>query len=161
MKNADPTTLVLPLAKEFNNIGINYKNGPNLEAIIAIQAERTKTLREMASMSRYFFEEFEAYDEKAAHKNLKPEIVAALTETQKRMQSLEHWDKKILHQIIIDVAEQFELKLGKLAQPIRVAVTGNTVSPPIDITLELLGKERVLIRLNRALEWITAAEIST
>ncbi|MCH9744799.1 MAG: glutamate--tRNA ligase, partial [Gammaproteobacteria bacterium] len=70
--------------------------------------------------------------------------------------SLEGWEKQALHQVIIDVAEQFELKLGKLAQPIRVAMTSSTVSPPIDITLQLIGRERVLARLERAVGFIEA-----
>ncbi|MCH9644094.1 MAG: glutamate--tRNA ligase [Gammaproteobacteria bacterium] len=156
MKHADPSSLVLPLSKEFESLGVDYRDGPTLEEIIVIQAERTKTLREMAGMSRYFFEDFEAYDEKAARKNLKPEILDALKEVASRIRSLEGWEKQALHQVIIDVAEQFELKLGKLAQPIRVAMTSSTVSPPIDITLQLIGRERVLARLERAVGFIEA-----
>jgi glutamyl-tRNA synthetase len=56
-----------------------------------------------------------------------------------------------LHQTIEDVAKQFELKLGKVAQPVRVAVTGGTISPPIDVTLQVLGRKKSLERIERAI----------
>ncbi len=71
-------------------------------------------------------------------------IVAALT-------NLAVWNKEDIHQTIVSVSEKLAVKLGKIAQPLRVAVTGNTISPPMDITLVLLGRERTLKRLNAAL----------
>jgi glutamyl-tRNA synthetase len=59
-----------------------------------------------------------------------------------------------VHQVLVDTAEKHELKLGKLAQPLRVAVTGGAVSPPLDVTLALIGRERVLSRLQHAIEFI-------
>ena len=153
MKTMNPEALVEPLSEMMKTLKINHDHGPALTDVIAIQAERTKTIREMAERSRYFYEDFSAYDEKAARKNLKPEVKPALSEVLKRMQALPDWDKEALHQIIIDVAEAQDIKLGKLAQPVRVAVTGGTVSPPIDTTLMLIGRERVLKRLADAIEY--------
>lgn len=133
---------------------ITPKAPPALTDIVNVQAERSKTLRDMAERSQYFYQTADKiqYDEKATRKHLKPEIKTALTIVHDRMQSLASWDAEALHQIIIDVAEELNLKLGKLAQPIRVAVTGNTASPPMDITLQLIGKEEVLSRLNGVIE---------
>ncbi len=66
---------------------------------------------------------------------------------------VDDWDKEELHQVVLGVAADRDLKLGKLAQPIRVAVTGNVVSPPIDATLCLIGRERVLARLDKAINF--------
>jgi len=150
MKTLSPILVAGPLAEQFEKLGVDYHHGPGLEQIVALQAERTKTLEEMAQRSVYFYQNVTDYDEKAARKHLKPDIAPALQAVHDRMATLEKWDKEDIHQVIIDVAEENNLKLGKLAQPIRVAVTGNTISPPIDATLFLIGQEQVLDRLNRA-----------
>ena len=68
--------------------------------------------------------------------------------------ALADWSKEPLHQVVIDNAESHEIKLGKVAQPLRVAVSGSGVSPPIDLTLHMLGKEKVLSRIERAINFI-------
>ena len=91
--------------------------------------------------------------EKAARKNLKSETELILKHVRDELSKLSDWEASSIHQVIINTAEQLEIKLGKVAQPIRVAITGGTVSPPIDITLQLIGKERVFQRLNEAIEY--------
>ncbi len=154
LKTKAPSDVAKPLADMFDQLGITKEQGPKLEDIVSIQAERTKTLKEMAERSRYFYEDFSEYDEKAARKHLKPEIKSALSEVRDKIAALADWKMKALHQIIIDVAEAQQLKLGKIAQPIRVAVTGNTISPPIDATLFYIGRDRVLSRLDKAIHFI-------
>lgn len=154
LKTMDPVTLTKPFADQLRHLGLSYEEGPSLESVIEIQAERTNTLQEMAERSRYFFEDFEHYDEKAAHKHLKPEAAEGLLAMRDKLSALSEWDKENLHQVIVGLAKSLDLKLGKLAQPARVAVTGGTVSPPLDVTLQLIGRERVLLRLDRALKFI-------
>ncbi len=67
---------------------------------------------------------------------------------------LEQWDGEKLHQIVLDAVEVLALKLGKVAQPLRVAISGSGVSPAIDVTLALLGREKTLARMSRAIEFI-------
>ena len=161
IKTADPSTLVSALATELKQQNIDYSNGPKLEDVIILQAERTKTLKEMAEKSCYFFQDFDHFDEKAARKHLKVTITPALTSVMSKVSAIETWDKTALHQIIIETAAELELKLGKLAQPIRVAITGNTISPPIDSTLYLLGKEKVCRRIQQAIDYISSTSEST
>ena len=158
MKTLDPTMVAKPLADQMQMHGIDYETGPRLESLIELQAERTKTLNEMAERSRYFYEDTIKYDEKAARKHLKPAILPGLTAVREKIAVLNEWSKENLHQIIIDVSESLALKLGKLAQPIRVAMTGVTISPPMDITLEYIGRERVLARLDQAIQYIQGNE---
>lgn len=150
MKTLSPAVVAEPLAQHLKKLDIDYHHGPSLEQVIALQAERTKTLVEMAERSRYFYQDITDYDEKAARKHLTPEIASALNITAERIAQPTLWDKEAIHQIIIAVAAENNLKLGKLAQPIRVAVTGNTISPPIDATLYLIGQQPVVARLQRA-----------
>ena len=154
MKIMDPSSIAKPFADQLKALDISYDNGPSLESIIAIQAERTKTLKEMAERSRYFYEEVREFDEKAAKKHLTSAALPGLSAVRERFEALTDWDKEALHQIIVDIAQAQELKLGKLAQPIRVAITGNTISPPIDVTLFYIGRDRVLERLDRAISFI-------
>jgi glutamyl-tRNA synthetase len=122
--------------------------------VAKVMQERAKTLKEMAANSRYFFEDVRTYDEKAARKNLTVEALAGLKAVHERFASLSEWQASSIHEAINEVAASLGLGLGKIAQPVRVAVTGGSVSPPIDVTLEALGREAVLERLKRAIDYI-------
>lgn len=154
MKTLDPHYVAKPLAQQFKSMEVSYEHGPSLENIVTVQAERTKTIKEMAEKSCYFYASVDEYDAKAAQKNLTADFLPALQEVRQRFADLDEWGKEHLHRVLLEVAEQYQLNIGKVAQPIRVAVTGNTVSPPIDITLELIGREPVLLRLDKALSYI-------
>ena len=108
----------------------------------------------MVSSARYCYEDFSEIDPKAAKKNLRPVILEPLKAAMYELSSLPEWTKTAIAQTIEQVATRFELKMGKLGQPIRVAVTGGAVSPPIDVTVWLVGRERTLERLERAVAFI-------
>lgn len=147
IKTLDPKIIAKELSFQFEKLNINSANGPKLTDLIVAQAERAKTLKELAEKSRFFYEEI-SYNEEAVNKNLTKEILPVLKQVLSAFESLQTWKKENIHQTILTVAEQNNLKIGKIAQPIRVAVTGNTISPPIDVTLELLGKTKTLQRLS-------------
>lgn len=153
LKTLDPSQITKPFADQLKKLNLNIHEGPELEALISAQAERCKTLKEMAEKSRYFFEGRVDYDP-ASQKHLSEEVRPGLLAIRNKIADLENWNKEALHDIIVKVAEAEGVKMGKLAQPLRVAVTGATVSPSIDITLFLLGKNRVLQRLDDALQWM-------
>ena len=135
-------------------LGVDVTGLPNLKEVAGIQKERVKTIAEMAGQSRFFYEEFAEYDETAAKKHLRPVVLEPLRAVREALAGLEDWNREALHAAIEGVAEQQAMKFGKIAQPLRVAVTGGAVSPSIDITLQLLGRDRTLSRLERALELI-------
>jgi glutamyl-tRNA synthetase len=124
------------------------------------QRERAKTLKEMAQNSLFFFREFERFDDKAAKKNLGSEAVPLLEALREAFAATADWNAGAIHEAINAVATRFGVGLGKVAQPLRVAVTGGAVSPPIDITLALLGRERVGAGLVRARCWPAGGEVS-
>jgi glutamyl-tRNA synthetase len=130
--------------------GIAEMSDAMLEQIALSQRERAKTLYEMAANSLFFFRAPESYDEKAVRKHITPEIAALLPEIEARLSKIEPWAAPALHACINDLAAEKAVSLGKLAQPIRLAVSGGTVSPPIDATLAILGKTEVLARLSAA-----------
>ncbi len=149
MKNSDPAHVALELAWHMQQQGIDYHRGPSLIDIIKVQCERTKTLKEMAERSRYFYEEVKLSDEMKAH--FTPEILPVLKSVHDALTKLPEWNKEAIHQVLNSTAELAGIKLGKLAQPIRIALTGGTVSPPIDITMQLLGHQIVLQRLQQVI----------
>jgi len=119
--------------------------------VILAQRERTKTMKEMAHNSHFFFVERIEVDPKAAAKYLGGEGRAVLAKVRERLHGLPQWDAPAVHAALNDLAAVLQSGLGKVAQPLRVAVTGTPVSPPIDTTLELLGRDRTLLRIDAAL----------
>jgi glutamyl-tRNA synthetase len=115
------------------------------------QRERAKTMKEMALNSRFFFVERIDVDPKAAAKHFGGEALPLLAEVRAQLASLPQWSAGAIHTLLSELATRTQLGLGKIAQPLRVAVTGTAVSPPIDATLELLGRERALARIDAVL----------
>lgn len=152
--NSKPEQVAKHLEWHMEQLGLDLTNGPALIEIVKAQRERCKTLVEMASSSYYFYKEFDHYDEKAAKKNFKQGTAEVLQQLMDKFSQVTEWDGKELHQMVLDTAEVLELKLGKVAQPLRVAVSGAGVSPAIDITLSLLGREKTLSRMTRAIQFI-------
>jgi glutamyl-tRNA synthetase len=152
-----PAARVAPVLRwHLERDGIEASNEAQLEEIVAAQRERAKTVLEMAANSRFFFRPPESYDEKAVRKNITAEVPALLAEISRRMSMLSDWSAPAIHELISQLAQEKSLALGKLAQPIRLAVSGGTISPPIDTTLSILGKSATLERLTRAVTAWTA-----
>ncbi len=154
IKEGDPEHVAEHLSWQMQKLGINTDNGPALTEIAKAFAERSKTLLEMAESSRTYYEDFGQYDEKAAKKNFKADALEPMQKILEKFSHASNWDGEALHQMVLDVAEELDLKLGKVAQPLRVAITGAGVSPAIDVTLELVGRERTLQRLGKAIDTI-------
>jgi glutamyl-tRNA synthetase len=150
IKTSAPEHIAKELAWHMQRLNIDISQGPSLIEVVQAQAERSKTLKEMAEKSRYFYGAVH-FNEEAVKKYLTTADIPALTMIRDELMNLTEWNKELLHQVIQVAAEKLEVKMGKIAQPLRVALTGDTVSPPIDITLALLGREATLSRLNSAL----------
>ena len=123
------------------------------KAVLSLR-ERVKTLVEMADLGEFYFCKEITYDEKAAEKFLRAESVPILEEVITSLLKKTVLDKERGHRLIQQLAEARGLPLLKIAQPIRVALTGKTASPPIDEVMEVLGQEEVIRRIHRAIEKI-------
>jgi glutamyl-tRNA synthetase len=137
-------------------LGVAADDDKLLEGVANAQRERARTLNEMAQNSLFFFCDIEAYDDKAARKNLTPEAAPLLQALEEGFKALGEWNAGSIHEVINAVAQRYGLGLGKVAQPLRVAISGGAVSPPIDITVALLGRQRTCERIERALRWTPA-----
>lgn len=145
------------LTHHFTRMGIDPTQGPNLLEVVKIQQERCKTLVEMAQASAIFYRPMSDYHGDDAKKHLTKDLLPAFTTLREKFAALSDWQKEPLHETLKSTAESLGLKIGKLAQPVRVAVTGGTISPSIDATLYLIGREATLSRLDKAMQFMGAS----
>jgi glutamyl-tRNA synthetase len=152
MIRAQPAALVPHLRAQLRRLGLDSDNQQLLEGVIVSQRERSKTMKEMAQNSRFFFTDSVELDPKAAAKHLTAEARPTLVKVREQLATLQEWSAAAIHATLNELAAALQSGLGKIAQPIRVAVAGTAVSPPIDATLALLGRERALARIDAALQ---------
>lgn len=134
--------------------GYALPEAARLEKIIASLRERAKTLVELVEAAHYFLSDAIGLDEKAAKKFLTKDAAAPLRALAEKLASLQDFTEPEIERAFAGVLAERSLQMGALAQPVRVALTGGTVSPGIHEVIALLGRERALQRLGRALEYI-------
>ncbi|MFH2012709.1 MAG: glutamate--tRNA ligase [Pseudomonadota bacterium] len=143
--------LLIPFIKER---GYAVENNEVLKKITLAFKERSKTLVEMAEASEFFYNKGIEYDKKAAEKFLTPDTVKIFNFLIERFAQLKTFNQQAIEEVFKEVSSQKDMKLGKIAQPVRVSLTGSTVSPGIYEVVEILGKEKVIDRLKKAVEFI-------
>jgi glutamyl-tRNA synthetase len=147
-----PAARLVPMLRwHLEREGVHADDAAQLEQIVLSQRERAKTMREMALNSLFFFRPPSSYDEKAVRKHITSDVPPRLAEIERDLGQLQNWSATDIHAILSAFSTSQGVSLGKIAQPIRLAVSGSTVSPPIDATLAILGKSESLSRLTRAL----------
>ncbi|OOZ40775.1 glutamate--tRNA ligase [Solemya pervernicosa gill symbiont] len=161
IKNDDPARIAHLLSYHMGEIGIDPTTGPSLVEVVKAQQERANTLVEMAEISAFIYRDFDEYEEKAAKKHLRPVAAEPLRKVRELLAAQQEWQGEALHACVEQASEALELKMGKVAQPLRVAVVGRAASPGIDVTLELVGKAATLRRIDRALEFIAQRAAET
>jgi len=149
IKESSPESLV---AEVEARLDVDTSNGPDLAEVIPSLQERSKSLVDLANGARFFYVAPISYDEKAVKKNFKDATWPLLDAFVEQADALAEWSGEAAHGLIASICEAAETGMGKLAQPIRVLVAGVPVSPPIDVTLELLGKDETLARLRRGID---------
>ncbi len=154
IKNEPPekiAALVVPLLHEK---GLDVELDEKLVKIIKELSQRAKTLLDIAGSIDYFYSEQVEFEEKAKNKFLTPEIKPVLEDIKEKLSGLSDFNMDSMHKVFDSVMEERGLKLGKIAQPVRVALTGGTVSPGIFEVMDILGKDEVLGRLDHAISVI-------
>jgi glutamyl-tRNA synthetase len=149
-------TVVMLVRERLERLAIDCDPGLDLAAIVDLYRQRVSTVNALVDSMLYCFQEFDAYDEKAANKVLKPPALEPLQRARALFSELESWDAASIHGVIEAITEELGVGMGKVGQPLRVALTGGSFSPPIDQTVELLGKQRSVARIQRAIDYISA-----
>jgi len=157
MMRAPARLLVPALRAQLAAMGVAASDDRMLEGVVNAQRERAKTLQEMAHNSLFFFRDFDSFDDKAAKKHLTADSAPLLRALLDGFEALGEWNAGAINEVINAVAQRHGLGLGRVAQPLRVAVTGGAISPPIDITVALLGLETMRARIARALKLALSA----
>ena len=135
----------------FDRAGIDVSKGPKLSDLVTAQAPRGKTLAQICELSKYFYVDDIEYNSEAVQKYLTPAVLGPLKSLYQAFRKIKQWNKEKLQECINTVCVESGLTMRHLAQPLRVAVTGNSTSPAIDVTLALLGKQRTLARIAQVL----------
>lgn len=131
--------------------------GPPLEDVVEVQRQRAGTLLEMAGKSRFIYNEPQTYAPKAARRHLRDTALPVLARLQADLGELDTWTVETTQAVVEAVAADLGLGMGKVAQPLRVAVTGDATSPGIGQTLALVGRAQTLRRLARAVQFVERA----
>ena len=130
--------------------------GPAITDVIEAHRDRAKTLKELAASIRYYYEDFTEYNENATKKHFKTATSGILQKLLDNLTALSDWQAEAIDLAIKNTCEELELGMGKVGPVLRVAVTGAAVSPSLDVTLKLIGRERSLERLEKAVAFATA-----
>ena len=160
IKNSDNEKLIFMLNSFFDDMNISIDSGPDLNDLVSVQKDRIETVQDLAEHSTFFYEDFKKYDEKMAEKYLQPVLLKPFKVLYEEFDNNTSWDNENIKSILNKLAEEFDIKIGKLAQPLRVAITGKNVSPGIYDTVRLLGREKTLKRLNNAIKFIESLGVS-
>jgi len=138
--------------------GLTTPTRDRLLMAIKTLKERSRTLKEMAAGMRFYFTDKIEYEPKAAKKFLKPAILPYFSQLVECLNSLKNFDEPSVEGCFKKITEENQIKLGKIAQPVRVALTGKTVSPGLFEVMEVLGKEKTLTRLKDAMKSLSEKE---
>ena len=156
IKTADPKRIAHLLSPRLGERGVDPTEGPDLVAVVKAQQERARTLVEMAELSLFFYRDFDVYEEAAAKKHLRKAALEPLAAVRGALEVLDDWSAAAIHEAVAGVAAELELGLGKVAQPLRVAVSGRAATPGIDVTVWLVGRDATLRRIDQAIAFIEA-----
>jgi glutamyl-tRNA synthetase len=150
-----PHLMPFLIEKGYDAIPGEYLNG-----VIETLQPRSKTLQEMAELSGFYYTEITGYEEKGAKKFLTPAALASMEQLITRLAATTPFNQETLEAAFLAVMEATDSKLGKIAQPVRMALTGTTISPGIFEIILVLGKERTLARLEAARQYILSRPAS-
>ncbi|KAB7770139.1 glutamate--tRNA ligase [Xanthomonas maliensis] len=157
LKTDDPATIAPQLDDQLRKLGVDPAHGPATVDVVIALRERVQTLKEMAEKALVWYQPLESYDAAAVAKHLKPGAELALDAARAQLVALERWDVESVSSALHAAAAALEIGMGKVAQPLRVAITGTQVSPDISHTVYLAGRDEALKRIDAARIKVEAA----
>jgi len=158
LKTKDLYDIVDLVKQRLQKDGISLDKDLDISSIVDLYRGRVKTINELADSILYFFQDFGEYDAKAAKKAFKAAALEPLQLLYGKLSELSSWNTEDIHAVIQAVTEELQVNMGKVGQPLRVAVTGGSFSPPIDQTVAKIGRRNSLARIQRAIELISSTQ---
>ncbi|WP_419632236.1 glutamate--tRNA ligase, partial [Thiolapillus sp.] len=154
LKSDDPKRIARLLSPHLGKLDIDPTEGPDLVQVVEAQRERASTLVELARISAFYYRDFDTFEPKAAKKALKEAALEPLALVRARLAELSEWNREDIHEVIDSAVKTLEVGFGKVAMPVRVAVTGGAPSPDLDLTMEMIGQAACLRRIDKAIDYI-------
>jgi glutamyl-tRNA synthetase len=151
LKTEEPSAIVPEFEWHLTQAGIDFSQWPKPADVIVALRDRVQTLKEMAERAKIWYGPIVEWDDKAVAKHLQNDSAVSVLEAAKSLLATCGWVPEAIHQVIEQVAAKLELGMGKIAQPLRVAMTGTQVSPSIEHTIYLAGREEALKRIDDAI----------
>jgi glutamyl-tRNA synthetase len=150
LKSADDARLAALASPFLLRNGCDPAKGPPLARVAALLKERANTIEELADAAVYFYRPLEPSEE-LKKQHYTPDVKPALSDLRERLAKIE-WKRESISEALKSVVASYKLKLPKIAMPLRVMVTGRAQTPSIDATLELIGRDAVLARMEKQLQ---------
>ena len=147
----DPGLLAREVSKRLNQRGIGLSNGPRMNEVLGIMRQRAQTLEEMTDKILYLYTDFDQYDPQSVDKHVNKATSGILSLAMIALQALEDWNSAEIGRTIKTFVAEQGLRFPEVAQPLRIAVSGSASAPPIDQTLWLVGKDRSMQRIEKAI----------
>jgi len=154
IKSDTPERIAHLLSSHMGDLEIDPALGPDLVAVVEAQRERAKTLVELAEISAFYYRDFDEYPEKPAKKAFGEAAISPLETVKAKLEAMSDWNREAIHGCIEQTVAELEIGMGKLGMPLRLAVTGGTPAPDLDLTLQLVGREATMRRIDQALAYI-------
>lgn len=151
LKSDEPESIAPHLEYQLRKLGLDVDQGPRPADVVVAMRDRVQTLKEMAERAAVWYLPLESYDEAAVAKHLVPAAHAPLAKARELLAGAAEWTVESVSAALHDTAAALEIGMGKVAQPMRVAITGTQVSPDISQTVYLAGREQALKRIDAAL----------
>ena len=152
LKGDDPRDIAPELAWHLRRIALDPSNGPDPAEVVVALRDRVQTLKEMAERARIWYAPISEWDERAVAKHLQADGAAdMLRAAREKFARLQDWSPQAIHAAIEELANERAIGMGKVAQPLRVAITGTQVSPSIEQTVYLAGRDEALRRIDNAI----------
>ena len=158
LKSDDPVAVGKHLVWHLEQAGLDLSKGPAPADVVVALRDRVQTLKDMATRAVVWFQPLTTYEDAAVAKHLKPEAAAPLADARARLALLSTWTVDTVSAALHETAEALGLGMGKVAQPMRVAITGTQVSPDISHTVYLAGQGEAVARIDAALAKIDQAK---
>ena len=154
IKTTEINELVSELEWYLNQLSINLSDGPDIKEVVEVLRDRSKSLVDMAQNCLMFYHDFEDFDSNLVIKFFHLESRPILDDLLINLETLEQWSAEHIHEVIQNICESRNIGFGKVGQPFRLVISGDGKAGSIDKSAELVGKERVLLRLKMAIDWV-------
>ncbi len=150
INEAAGSRLVAEVGKRLSARGISLCNGPRLSEVVELMRGRVQTLEEMAEKVLYLYKDVSGYSAESVEKHITAESSQILSDFADWLSKLEDWNSEQIKLCIKSFVKEKGLKFPHVAQPLRIAISGSDATPSIDATLNLVGRERSLQRIENA-----------